>query len=204
MIRFFLILLLLVPSVAGAKHLGNSTGCSGVDYTNSVDWVVLSGKFTAPEDGTLDSVCLELLTGGEAEVSKMAVYSYANSTFTLVDYTAEFTPGNGWNQVTQKALTQSGSLVAGTVYWAALWAQGGHSSTCGLMWDDSDADSTYGYWKTYATNFPTGFGFSNCSKYYRASCGYIVYTPSGAPPATTSQITIKGTTVIKGVVKCGD
>jgi len=184
MIRFLLILLLLVPSVAGAKHLGNSTGCSGVDYTNSVDWVVLSGKFTAPEDGTLDSVCLELLTAGAAEVSKMAVYSYANSKFTLVDYTAEFTPGNGWNQVTQKALTQSGSLVAGTVYWVALWAQGGHSNHCGLMWDVSDADSTCGYWATYATNFPTGFVFNDCSKNYRASCGYIVYTPTPTPTVT--------------------
>jgi len=184
-----------------ASQLGNSVGCSTGDYTNAVGYVTLAGKFTATANGALDSTCIDIIAGGAAEVCKIAVYSY-DGTFTLIDYTAEFTPASGWT-TEQRALTQSGSTVSGTVYWVALWAEVGHSGVCGFHYNGTggDADSTYRYSAGYTTSFPTGFGFGDCLRDNRLSCGYIVYTPSGA---ANTRLEVQGAITIKGRVKCGD
>ena len=175
-----LCVLVLLSGTAGADQLGN-LGEGGSAITCD-DWPRHFGMFIATEGGTIDSIVSFIAEQGTSK-GRMIVSKYVGGTLSIIDSTAE-TEMDGLWVWHQWASLENGEFSANDTLFVGIW--GTSDNTLLLYYDagDSDNDSVFTEIQAYEdawVNPNTAFDFKN----YREGSAYIVYTPSGEPPAST-------------------
>ena len=186
--RYLILLLLLLPSVAVAEHMGYETVGTADDH--SIDSYVRYNGFTMTEDGTLDSLVVYIVQCGGACYQDVKLGLYSNDDGDpgdLLDQTAAFNPTeNTWNQ---HAVLTGVSLTSGTTYWIAGIAE------------DIDPEIPYNELGTELyENDNNGWSWPNLpdpaipdgSSSHRTYSWYAVYTPTGGDESDTPVIMIHG------------
>jgi hypothetical protein len=196
-----LLILLLWAASAEATQLGN-TDVATTARSLDDSWVWGFGLFIVPAGGgDIDSVVFYANEGGTSYV-KSVVCKYSGGVATIIDSTAsvEVASGGAWFQL---AAYIGATMVAGDTVIVALRGDSDVAIQSFADAGSTDADSAFYLAGSvpYANAWSSPISSWDAKEYYHGSV-YIVYTAGGA--ATTSQLTVKGTMIVKGTLQCGD
>ncbi|KKN05487.1 hypothetical protein LCGC14_1086940 [marine sediment metagenome] len=96
------------------------TAEGGSTRTYYDDYLALSGPFTAPENGTMDSIACFGTNSASGQDIKAGVYNDDGGPTTMIDGETESVSVGTWTNDWSPEFTCSGTIVNGSGYWGAL------------------------------------------------------------------------------------